>query len=340
MGDAENIPMKDASIDFVVARSVLSYTDPENVIREVQRVLKPDGIFVIAEKVLGDYDGAAAAWYAEIETIRNPLKSPAVTTSYLQSKLKREGWTVLSAVELRRTYQQRLEVWLSRSGSIPREKRDSLARLVGQPPDEARAIGFHSDGRNITMPLSWAVLAGRPNVNRPAPSLVVSVLPVKRLGNDLYVYVQERRASGATEPEFFGFLEFPQGHVESDETIEDAARRELKEEAGLVVGRFLPEPGFPSVFDASANFEIESLHPSQVVVTRGRLNFVSLLLVAEIIHEHSPTSAVDNRGRWVVEAALPQLIKESNVYPLNIPMVSEIKQRLRGVRDSWGIVEH
>ncbi|MEK7554709.1 MAG: methyltransferase domain-containing protein [Patescibacteria group bacterium] len=47
---AENIPLSDASLDTVVSTWTLcSVTDPENVLREIVRVLKPHGRFIFAD---------------------------------------------------------------------------------------------------------------------------------------------------------------------------------------------------------------------------------------------------------------------------------------------------
>lgn len=50
--DAENIPIKDNSIDYVVSTLVLcSAKNPSKVVKEIKRVLKPKGVFLFIEHV-------------------------------------------------------------------------------------------------------------------------------------------------------------------------------------------------------------------------------------------------------------------------------------------------
>ncbi len=46
--------------------------------------------------------------------------------------------------------------------------------------------------------------------------------------------VEKRRANDEADP---GYVEIPGGHVDSNETLEDALRREMKEELGIEVER-------------------------------------------------------------------------------------------------------
>lgn len=48
VGDAEALPFPDASFDVVVAMGVLEYCDPATVLRELARVVRPDGLVLVS----------------------------------------------------------------------------------------------------------------------------------------------------------------------------------------------------------------------------------------------------------------------------------------------------
>ncbi|MGK4593971.1 methyltransferase domain-containing protein [Amycolatopsis sp. w19] len=329
VADSGALPFKDASFDYVAARSIMGYVDFDLTLAEMGRVMRPDGFSVVAEKVLGDYEGAAASWYERVQRVRNPLKMRVETTAGLQGQMRALGFDVLSCIELRRTYHQPVKEWLSRSGSIPPEAQQKLADLIADPPEAAQAVGFDVQSGQLAMPISWAVISMRPSGFRPQPSLVVSVVPVKWTVDGLCVYVQERRASGVKEPEFFGSVEFPQGHVEGVESIEAAASREVAEEAGLQVRRFIyPSERVRDAIREERGITTESLYPWQVVITRGRLRFLSIVVVAEVDELPKSEGSIDNRGRWYSTEEYAEVAKATFVYPLNRPMLSHVSNIL------------
>jgi 8-oxo-dGTP pyrophosphatase MutT (NUDIX family) len=331
--DVEFLPFSNDTFDFVCERSMLRYFDQEASFREVRRVMQQDGLFVVAEKVLGDYDGPAEEWFRKVEAIRNPLKGPVQRTVVLGPALRSAGFEVQASIELRRSYVQDLSEWLSRGGSISSAGRVELEMLLTQRPSEVRDLGLDVAGGQITVPISWAVLCAKVSSPRPAPALVVSLIPIRMRDRHLEIYVQERRAPVMSEPEFVGRLEFPQGHVEAGESIEQTARRELAEESGLSIRRVLGARRFASTWRASHDLTVESATPFQVVVTRGRLNFLSLAFIVEADEtSHGAPGVTDNRGRWVTSKDFAAIApSEDKVYPLNAPMFRLVASRLKEI---------
>lgn len=62
---AESLPLPDASADYVVSTLVLCTADPEETLREVRRVLRPGGTFLLLEHVAGEGKVADAQRRAE-----------------------------------------------------------------------------------------------------------------------------------------------------------------------------------------------------------------------------------------------------------------------------------
>ena len=330
VGDAERIPIRSHSVDFVVARSLLGYVNAERVLAEIRRLLSPDGVVVVAERVLGDYAGAAAKWYWEVHRLRNPLKRDAMETRELASTIRATGFDLLSSVELRRDFCHEIDEWLSRSGSIPESSQRRLLELVKDPPPEVKMLGFSASGGYVCGPISWAVHCAQQASSRLRPSLVVSIIPVRIHREKMEIFVQQRLAPAYKEPEFLGQFEFPQGHVEDGESIGDAVRRELAEEAGLTVRRVVVPATFSIVqsFDGVAT---EESSPASVVRTSGQLNYLSLVFVVEV-EEHTPLGAVDNRGRWISEREIGSFVEKETIYPLNRPMFDLVLAQLADLK--------
>jgi ubiquinone/menaquinone biosynthesis C-methylase UbiE/8-oxo-dGTP pyrophosphatase MutT (NUDIX family) len=317
--DGERLPFQPDTFDLIVECSMLQYADRDRVLSEAGRLLRADGTLTIAEKVLGDYEGVGAEWCIEVARLRNPLKHDVPTTPLFASLLRGHGYSVESSVELRRIYRQSIEEWISRAGTVPAKHQRRLRELINDPPPEVEETGFRVDGDYMHIPISWAVISAERAVQRPKPSLVVSIIPTRLVDDRLHIYVQERRAPVVREPDYFGSLEFPQGRIERGENFADAAKRELLEESGLRIRRPIRIANI-STTRHTGGVTIEAVQPNQVVITHGRLNYLSLVFIVETSGKGAPTGAIDNRGRWVRREELSALVTGKQVYPLNQPM--------------------
>jgi ubiquinone/menaquinone biosynthesis C-methylase UbiE/8-oxo-dGTP pyrophosphatase MutT (NUDIX family) len=324
--DAMSLPIKDGSFDFVAAWSSLSYMDIEHVLSEIRRVTHDDGVVVIAEKVVGGYFGVARDWYRAIQLLRNPLKIEVLETVQLAAMLSAAGFYVNSSVELRGFYRQDYGTWLSRKGVLREDVQREINNLVESRPEEVKRQGFYVEAGVLTTPVSWAICSAqrtKTHVNRP---IVVTLAPVRRMGNRLEIYVQHRNAPVIAEPDFIGSFEFPQGHMELDESIDIAARRELAEEAGLSVQKVLASRYFSQMH--SENYvNVEATSPELVVITGGRLQQLALFFVVEAV-DGLPSAAIDNQGQWRGVEEFRAICSSGKVYPLNAPMFSHVLHEL------------
>jgi 8-oxo-dGTP diphosphatase len=120
----------------------------------------------------------------------------------------------------------------------------------------------------------------------PRAALTVDCVVFGRDGMDLHVLLI-RRAS----PPFEGRWALPGGYLELDETLEQAARRELREETGLELER------------------LEQLRAFDAIDRDPRERVISVAHLAEVeLAKHQPRGGDDaSEAAWFPLAGLPDL---------------------------------
>jgi SAM-dependent methyltransferase len=89
-GSAEDLPVEEASVDAVVSTHVrCSVTDVDQVLREIQRVLKPGGKFVFLEHVAAE----CGTWTRQVQD----GITPAWKTLFDNCHPNRESWKALQS---------------------------------------------------------------------------------------------------------------------------------------------------------------------------------------------------------------------------------------------------
>ncbi len=95
-GDAEAMPFDDRAFDAVVTRlAIHHFVDPQRVVGEMFRVLRPGGILIIADVIVSEDDGEARLQNA-IEIIRDPSHIRMLPGSELISLVEECGFEITS----------------------------------------------------------------------------------------------------------------------------------------------------------------------------------------------------------------------------------------------------
>ncbi|MEU4408651.1 NUDIX hydrolase [Streptosporangium sp. NPDC023963] len=148
---------------------------------------------------------------------------------------------------------------------------------------------------------------------------VVSIIPVRNIGTDIQILLQ-RRSKESDDTPYDGYLELPQGKVKAGENLTDAAQRELQEESGLRIERFIVGAEHSVVTDEAAS-DLFSFNPLICVFDREQ-NHLGIAVVVTVRGEASATSeAVGHEWHSIKE--LPFILANEPVFPLNRAMIAE-----------------
>ena len=118
--------------------------------------------------------------------------------------------------------------------------------------------------------------------DQPKPSAIVSAIIEKIENGQHYVFVQTRWKPQAS-PTYLGMLEIPAGGIDSYESVYDAVRREVKEETGLEIIRFVDDVQTPVMESrpGDASIAFRPFLCQQALATNGGLPWVGFVFRCE-----------------------------------------------------------
>jgi SAM-dependent methyltransferase len=146
VGDVEALPFRDAAFDLVTCRiAAHHFADVAGAVREVRRVLRPGGSFLLQD-ILGHDDPEAAAFVTEVERRRDPSHVRAYRAVEWKAFLRAAGLTTMDSAVIAKG--RPWEEWTGRTRMTPEARRD-LDAFVRAAPERCRtAFAFRLvDGR-------------------------------------------------------------------------------------------------------------------------------------------------------------------------------------------------
>ena len=126
---AEQFPYADATFDQVTSRvAPHHFSSPSDFIREVARVLRPGGWFLLIDGSVPDDEPEAEAWLHEVEKLRDPSHNRLLSPRTWSGLCAESGLKVQS-VELKTFKQPDLE-WYFETANTPPDNRVAVRRLI------------------------------------------------------------------------------------------------------------------------------------------------------------------------------------------------------------------
>lgn len=144
------------------------------------------------------------------------------------------------------------------------------------------------------------------------PCAVVSAIIEKTENGQRYVFVQTRWKPQAS-PMYLGMLEIPAGGIDSYENVYHAIRREVHEETGLAITRFIDDTQTPVIESRAGDTSI-AFRPficQQVLETNDGLPWVGFVFRCEAEGEiiMDPSEAKD--PRWIAIDELDDILTKT-----------------------------
>lgn len=131
----------------------------------------------------------------------------------------------------------------------------------------------------------------------------------------------QRREKAIDDTPYNGRFELPQGKVNRNESLEQAARRELLEETNLSLHGLLS--------GQESSYSERTWPTSHLLVSRPLIcvvdtvqNHLGIAVVAAVQGAAGNTPEA-TQHQWLTFAEIAILLKEDLIFPLNVPMIEE-----------------
>lgn len=146
-GDVEALPFADGTFDVVTCRiAAHHFADVATAAREVRRVLRPGGSFLLQD-ILGHDDAEAAAFVTEVERRRDPSHVRAYRAVEWKAFLRAAGLTVMDSAVVSKG--RPWEEWTTRTRMTPAARRDLDAFVLAAPERCRAAFDFRVAGDRV-----------------------------------------------------------------------------------------------------------------------------------------------------------------------------------------------
>lgn len=143
---------------------------------------------------------------------------------------------------------------------------------------------------------------------------IVSIIVERVTGDGPEILIQRRRKQG--DP-YDGVLELPQGGIEQQESLFEAAARELLEETGMRLRSLQDNRGH----SLSVSRESHAFRPL-ACVHDVQNDFIGIAFVGQADGSPRDTPEAD-RHHWINVRELPAMLERERIFPLNLPMIQE-----------------
>jgi SAM-dependent methyltransferase len=146
-GDAVTLPFREGVFDAVTCRiAPHHFPDVAGAVREVRRVLRPGGSFLLQD-ILGHDDAEAAAFITEVERRRDPTHIRAYRAVEWKAFLRAAGLTVMDSTVV--TKRRPWDEWTTRTRMTPDGRRDLDAFVLAAPEKCRAAFDFTLAGGRV-----------------------------------------------------------------------------------------------------------------------------------------------------------------------------------------------
>lgn len=158
IGSAEDIALPDESFDLATLRQSYMLLNGSKTLREIHRVLKPGGRFVLMQAVeFGDDDNAV---YEQVQRARHINCTTYQREAELDADLISHGFEIVGRIKF--PVRESVDHWLNSAPELKPELRAHIRGLIaGAPEAYKKARGVQIVDGELFENWNWLVLTGR-----------------------------------------------------------------------------------------------------------------------------------------------------------------------------------
>lgn len=127
-------------------------------------------------------------------------------------------------------------------------------------------------------------------------------------------------------------VEIPAGGIDAYENVYDTVRREVKEECGLEVTKFVEDFQSPVVqpFEGDKAFVFKPFICQQMLAARSGLPWIGFVFICEVQGEVKMDGVEAIEPRWITIPELKDLVvnNSNKIFPLQLPVLQYYLQYL------------
>ncbi len=154
-GRAEKIPFETGRFTLVVCRQAFHFLNIQETLREIARVLVPQGTFVLSLTV--PFSEVDSRWLYEIHRIKQPLLKKFYTTNDLTQALKQAQFSVTEIRNLK--VRESVTRWMKYAPELPQETREKVIAAVENAPEAYKKLhNVKVICREVFEDWNWVVL--------------------------------------------------------------------------------------------------------------------------------------------------------------------------------------
>lgn len=143
---ADHLPFDDADFDLVTSRiAPHHFPDVPAFLAESRRVLKPSGVFVLADTTVPDDDPEASRWQNAVEKERDPSHVANLSPSEWKQLVVDAAMTVTECETGGGGIALELEAWLETAGATGKRAQNVRQRFADAPQSARQAFQINSN---------------------------------------------------------------------------------------------------------------------------------------------------------------------------------------------------
>ncbi len=154
-GKAERLPFNSNFFNLVVCRQAFQFLNAQEVLSEVARVLKPQGVFILSLTV--PFSNQDQDWLYEIHRIKQPLLLKFYTEDGLSEELKKAGFLIQEVKKLK--VRESIVSWMKHAPELSSQVREEVITAVkNAPPIYKKLHNVKIIGNEVLEDWNWVIL--------------------------------------------------------------------------------------------------------------------------------------------------------------------------------------